>query len=555
MSFKKIGSGTFSSVYSINQKTYMGFHGKDVVLKRNLASSKTTLMARTREMDFVSRVKHPFVVRLLKALHKDVVGERNCFSPLIGSRKGKKEDDIHFLFPKAIRDIHSHIRRKPPSGKRSFTECQLLICQLLLGLEHLHHNGIVHRDIKPRNLLFFEAKTKDKNVYECLFPGEVYRGTLKIADFGMAKFFSKQDPMTDSIVTTWYRAPEVCQIENYDYKADIWSAGCVAYEILFKKPVFPISGDISPEDENNEILRVIQDGHPDTEDLEGVPPCPDKPFSFISKGGMSDDDVISMCEEMKCTPEDLEELLRRMMRCEQEDRLSATEALNSPFFNRLKTYIKIYREHNSEVVHNEVPIYMGIERTWLFPYLDSIWKKRSNFRNMTLRILFQVANMYYRYLEYLDNTRESSTKRSSRYKGKLLTIQESQRILDTITYMCVNYFTTIHGSIPMKIISTTTTNSKASEIEKIIVKDICNMRLYEPTPLEEADKCDMVLDDTDQYALLIFYCVSPHITSNNSETFRLFQSRRENMRAELYNYFTHAYGSEYLDAAIEIAEQ
>jgi serine/threonine protein kinase len=487
----------------------------------------------------------------LKAFHRDLLEEREVFSPLVGERKGKKEDDIHFLFPKAIRDIHSQIRKKI-----SYKERQLLICQLFLGLEHLHLNGIIHRDIKPRNLLFFKAKKGDKVYYENLFPDEVYTGTLTIADFGMAKFFSKQDPMTDSIVTLWYRAPEVCQVEAYDYCADVWSAGCVAYEILFRKALFPISFDVSSEDENNEVLRAIQDGHPDTEDIEGVPPCPDKPFSFIAKSGMNEDKVVDMCNEMGSSPEDLEELLRKMLRCEKEDRLTITEALDSPYFDRLRKYIRGYRKLNKKLIPREVEIYNGIERKWTVPHVNDIWKRKDTFRNMNLRILFQVVNMYYRYLQYLDEqSGDSPVIRKSKYKGKLLTIQEGQKVLDTITYMCINYFTTIHGTIPFSKVSTTTTIKDASKIEKVIIKNVCNMKFYEPTPLEEADKHDMILDDTDQYALLLFYCLCPHIDSDNSETFRKFLSRKEDMRRELYNYFTKSYRDQYHDNAISIASQ
>lgn len=96
--------------------------------------------------------------------------------------------------------------------------------QLLSGLQHCHDRGILHRDIKGSNLLI------DKN------------GVLKIADFGLANYFSpnKKRPLTSRVVTLWYRAPELLLgATNYGVGIDLWSAGCLLAEMFSGKPIMP----------------------------------------------------------------------------------------------------------------------------------------------------------------------------------------------------------------------------------------------------------------------------------------------------------------------------
>lgn len=96
--------------------------------------------------------------------------------------------------------------------------------QLLCGLQHCHERGILHRDIKGSNLLI------DKD------------GTLKIADFGLANFFNpaKPRPLTNRVVTLWYRAPELLLgATEYGAGIDLWSAGCLMAEMFAGRPIMP----------------------------------------------------------------------------------------------------------------------------------------------------------------------------------------------------------------------------------------------------------------------------------------------------------------------------
>ncbi|OQV03319.1 Protein kinase domain-containing protein [Cladophialophora immunda] len=102
------------------------------------------------------------------------------------------------------------------------SETKTLMLQIVSGVEYLHRNWILHRDLKTSNLLLNN------------------RGEVKLADFGMARYTSNPPPkLTQLVVTLWYRAPELLLgAEEYDFEVDIWSLGCIFAELLTKEPLF-----------------------------------------------------------------------------------------------------------------------------------------------------------------------------------------------------------------------------------------------------------------------------------------------------------------------------
>ena len=103
----------------------------------------------------------------------------------------------------------------------SSSEIKTLLLQLTSAVNYLHDNWILHRDLKTSNLLMNN------------------RGQMKIADFGMARYYGDPPPkLTQLVVTLWYRAPELLLgAEKYGAEIDMWSVGCIFGELLLKEPL------------------------------------------------------------------------------------------------------------------------------------------------------------------------------------------------------------------------------------------------------------------------------------------------------------------------------
>ncbi|XP_021752603.1 phosphoenolpyruvate carboxylase kinase 1-like [Chenopodium quinoa] len=177
-----------------------------------------------------------------------------------------------FPFP-SLYDVVSRHHRIPEPESRS------IIFSLLHAILHCHQNGVVHRDIKPDNILF-DPVTK----------------RVKLCDFGSSGFVNDGGRMNEVVGTPYYVAPEILEGNGYDEKVDVWSVGVVLYVILAGIP--PFYGE-----RVEEVFEKV---------LRGNLRFPSRVFGNFSPA--------------------VKDLLRKMICKDVSRRFSAQEALRHPWF-------------------------------------------------------------------------------------------------------------------------------------------------------------------------------------------------------------------------------
>ncbi|KAL1145513.1 hypothetical protein V6Z11_A11G303100 [Gossypium hirsutum] len=198
-----IGSGAFGRVYmGMNLDSGELLAVKEVLIAANSASKEKT-QAHIRELEeevkLLKNLSHPNIVRYL-----GTVREEETLNIL-----------LEFVPGGSISSLLGKFGPFPEAVIRKYTE------QLLLGLEYLHNNGIMHRDIKGANILVDN------------------KGNIKLADFGASKQVVELATVSGAKSmkgTPYWMAPEVILQTGHSFSADIWSVGCTVIEMATGKP-------------------------------------------------------------------------------------------------------------------------------------------------------------------------------------------------------------------------------------------------------------------------------------------------------------------------------
>ncbi|XP_069591118.1 serine/threonine-protein kinase NLK2 isoform X1 [Ranitomeya imitator] len=216
---RPIGYGAFGVVWSVTDPR----DGKRVALKKmpnvfqNLVSCKRVF----RELKMLCFFKHDNVLSALDILQPPQI---DCF------------EEIYVITELMQTDLHKVIVSPQPL---SADHIKVFLYQILRGLKYLHSAGILHRDIKPGNLLVNS---------NCV---------LKICDFGLARVeeLDESQHMTQEVVTQYYRAPEILMgSRHYQNAIDIWSVGCIFAELLGRRILFQAQSPIQQLDLITDLL-------------------------------------------------------------------------------------------------------------------------------------------------------------------------------------------------------------------------------------------------------------------------------------------------------------
>lgn len=261
--------------------------GTLVALKEiNLDSEEGTPSTAIREISLMKDLKHNNIVNLYDVIHT--------------------ENKLTLVFEYLDRDLKKYMDINGNHGALDPQVVKSFMFQLLQGIDFCHQNRVLHRDLKPQNLL-----TNAK-------------GELKIGDFGLARAFGiPVNTFSNEVVTLWYRAPDVLLgSRNYSTSIDMWSAGCILAEMLLGKPLFPGS---SNEDELQKIFRIM--GTPNERTWPGISQLPNYRDNF----------QIFIPQDLRTIIPNIDplalDLLNGLLQLKPENRISAQQALQHPWFN------------------------------------------------------------------------------------------------------------------------------------------------------------------------------------------------------------------------------
>jgi len=282
----KLGEGTYATVFKGKSRLTDNLVAlKEIRLEHEEGAPCTAI----REVSLLKDLKHNNIVTLHDIVHT--------------------EKSLTLVFEYLERDLKQYM--DDCGGILHVNNVKIFLFQLIRGLAYCHSRRILHRDLKPQNLLINEM------------------GELKLADFGLAR--AKSVPTktySNEVVTLWYRPPDVLLgSTEYSTPIDMWGVGCIFYEMVSGRPLFPGS---TVEDELHLIFKVL--GTPTEENWPGI------------SGSMSEE--LASHNFPPYSPEPLEkrvprlgptgvDLVEKFLLYEARRRISAKSAMKHPYFASL----------------------------------------------------------------------------------------------------------------------------------------------------------------------------------------------------------------------------
>jgi len=280
----KLGEGTYATVFKGKSKLTDDLVAlKEIRLEHEEGAPCTAI----REVSLLRDLKHNNIVTLHDIIHT--------------------EKSLTLVFEYLEKDLKQYM--DDCGNIMHMTNVKYFLFQLLRGLSYCHRRRVLHRDLKPQNLLINE------------------RGELKLADFGLAR--AKSIPTktySNEVVTLWYRPPDVLLgSTEYSTPIDMWGVGCIFYEMACGRPLFPGS---TVEDELHLIFKVL--GTPQPSVWPGIQS--NEEFLSFNFPHYEPEPLINHAPRLDADGLDL---LAKFLKYDATCRISAREAIKHPYFNSL----------------------------------------------------------------------------------------------------------------------------------------------------------------------------------------------------------------------------
>jgi len=229
---RTIGRGSFGEALLVQHRST----GRECVLKRvrievaGGGEAKGAAESAAREAYVLRQLNHPHIVELLGAFPdpRDPGGGTLCL--LMAYCEGG--------------DLQQRLHRSRQDGRR-LKEALVLrwFDQLCSAVAYVHHRQVLHRDLKPSNIFLF-GNIRGKSAVKCTSAVDD-ETSLAIGDFGVSRPLSHAlELVTTMVGTPCYLSPEVCKGKPYSYKSDVWSLGCVLFEMMVLRPPFGVAPNL-----------------------------------------------------------------------------------------------------------------------------------------------------------------------------------------------------------------------------------------------------------------------------------------------------------------------
>ncbi|KAK9989577.1 hypothetical protein SO802_029816 [Lithocarpus litseifolius] len=280
---EKIGEGTYGVVYKARDRTT----NETIALKKIRLEQEDEGVPSTaiREISLLKEMQHGNIVRLQDVVHS--------------------EKRLYLVFEYLDLDLKKYMDSSPEFAT-DLRQIKMFLYQILRGIAYCHSHRVLHRDLKPQNLLI-DRRTN----------------ALKLADFGLARAFGiPVRTFTHEVVTLWYRAPEILLgSRHYSTPVDVWSVGCIFAEMVNQRALFPGDSEI---DELFKIFRVL--GTPNDNTWPGVTSLPDYKSTFPK---WPPKDLATVVPSLDSAGVDL---LSKMLCFDPSRRVTARSALEHEYF-------------------------------------------------------------------------------------------------------------------------------------------------------------------------------------------------------------------------------